>query len=713
VSRSSPRSAFTTTTKHHAVAQETPSENDVRTPSEESPEPGAGKESDDHEEKDTPAIARSNKFSESDKQRLVFKQIMRTVPHPIAVVTTHSSTAESDETAVIGATVSSFNTVSFSPDLVVSFNLSADSATYRTILDSKHFCLNFPVNNQAGSILADRFIQGNDPPPLIRALQPSMQALYWEGLAGPTSTAIKQYPPAVLLRNKSIPTGDAGFAFAFLCEYQNSLPVGDKVIVTGRLIPPYIRSSKHYGWGYSDDYGNSYAVSHTTMAYVHGHYGTTDNGWGIDSVWKLGDPYRKTLATADEKHVERVLTDYRQRIGSIRHARLFQQGIEQPFPRTPSHHELRASELPLTHLDDLEAYYAERIALAEAREASLGLGGKTKAQSDLPGWQNSLIRKKILLNEKELKKEEALYAHRLRKLYHQRSVLEGSQARTARGDNQDEDKPSAQSDELTRMNDLATHITERLEIVREAQRRKKDGTQSIEIKKMNKYQITRFLESKRQLGYEALKKDYRRDLFQIQEARLSLLELENRPGANDEEAIKNLKERISYYTEAAELIGKLIVERVTQADPMELNAMIKRPLHGMEVPPPLPEPRVRKINGNGGVHGGVDAGGPVTLVHGIKDDEGHFKFPLEEAMKKSHTKQTTQATGLRKSRLVADRSMAQALEEAHASQVAARHTPTGDGRSSDVKDKEGQDDFVMKHEDGEEIPTWPHAEKTG
>lgn len=651
MSRSGPRSAcaraFTTTTRHHAVAQETPSDNDVRTSSEESREPGTGKEWGGHEEKDTSASARSNKGSDFDKQRWAFKQIMRTVPHPIAVVTTQSSTAEGDENAVIGATVSSFNTVSFSPDLVVSFNLTSDSATYRTILESKHFCLNFPVNNQAGSILADRFTQGNDSPPLSRDLQPSIQALYWKDLAGSTSTAIKQYPPAVLLQNKSVPTGDAGFAFAFLCEYQSSLPVGDKVIVTGRLIPHQIRSSKNYGWGYSHDHGNSYACSHTTMAYVHGHYGTTDNGWGIDSIWKLGDPWRKTdIATADEKKVEMMLKDYRQRIDSIRLARILQQGIELPLSHAiPNRHELRASELPLTHLDDLEAFYAERLALAEAREASLGPGGETKEQSDLSGWQNSLIRKKILLNEEELKKEEALYADRLRRLYHQRRALERSQSRTARRNDGDEDKPSAQSTELTRMDELATHIRERLDVVRETQRRKKDGTQSIEIKKMNKHQITRFLESKRALGYEALKKDYRRDLYQIQEARLSLLELENRPGANDEEAIKNLKERISYYTEAAELIAKLIVERVTQADPLELNTMIKRPLHGVKGPPPLPELRKRKNKGDG-----IDAGGRITLVHGVRDDEGHLQFPVQEAIEKRNTKQATQATGIQTTR---------------------------------------------------------------
>lgn len=57
--------------------------------------------------------------------------------------------------------------------------------------------------------------------------------------------------------------------------------------------------------------------------------------------------------------------------------------------------------------------------------------------------------------------------------------------------------------------------------------------------------------------------------------------------------------------------------------------------------------------------------------------------------------------------------MAQALEEAHASQVAARHTPAENGRPSNVKDKEGQDFLVMKHHDGEEIPTWLKGEKTG
>lgn len=644
------------------MAQETSSKDDFRPLSEESAESVTEKASGSHEEPDSEAA--------HEAQQQVFKQMMRTVPHPIAIVTTQSPTAQDDQDAVMGATVSSFNTVSFSPDLVVSFNLTADSATYRTILDSNHFCVNFPVNNHAGSLLADRFTQGNHPPPLSRDLQPPAQAMYWKHTPASTSTKIKQYPPAVFLKNRSLPTGDAGFAFAFLCEYQTSLPVGDKVIVTGRLIPHRIRSCKTYGWGFVPPHSINYTESHTTMAYAHGHYGTTDNGRGIDSMWKLEDPYTdEAIATADKEQIEIILGKYKRRLDTILHGRMLQQrGRLPPSRSTPSRQELRASELPATRLDEFEALYTDRLALAEVRNARLNPPGQDKAPSAIPAWQHSMIRKKMLLNDEELAKEEVLFAGRLRRLQEQRQALEKkSQLSTMPQNDEDQGEPSAPTTERARMNEMATHLQERLDVIRETQRRKKDGTPSIEIKKMNKQQITRFLESKRTLGYDALKRNYRKDLYQIQEARVSLLELENRPGAKDQEAIKNLKERINYFSETSELIAKLIVERVTQADPMELNSMIKRPLHGMEGPPPKPEVRTAKKKGKG--------------------------------------------AGVRIIKIGSDRQMAHALEEAHATQVAARHTSAEDGRPSEGKDEEGQDFLVMKHHDSEEIPTWPNEGK--
>ena len=61
---------------------------------------------------------------------------MRTVPHPVMVVTAEERNGKSK-----GLLVSSFNTVTLSPEPIVSFNIKLPSSTYDGILRSRRFSI--------------------------------------------------------------------------------------------------------------------------------------------------------------------------------------------------------------------------------------------------------------------------------------------------------------------------------------------------------------------------------------------------------------------------------------------------------------------------------------------------------------------------------------------------------------------------------------------
>jgi len=664
----------------------------------------------------TPPKAKSNEEVDMEEQRKMFTDLMRTLPHPLAIITAQPPGTEQSETSVVGATVSSFNTVSLTPDIVVSFNLTRASATYRTILDSKRFCISFPTSNKAGSELAHRFTQGNDTPPLHPDLVPSVQGLYWNGTPDSNLPNVKEGPPAVVLKDKALPTGDAGFAFALLFEYQHSLPVGDHVIVTGRFIPRQIRSSKNYGWGRQKGGGSAFATSHLVLAYAHGLYGFVDNGIGIENSWKHDDRYKwADFTTLPDLQVKNAKLLYKRRLNLIRRGKELQQGQKMLRSDMIADSVRRASELPPSRIHEMEEYYTQRLALVEERLAEEAKPKHVIAtdRSDIPGWQNSLIRKKMLLSDEELKKEDALYLVRLQKLSTQVKKLEKSQlspaGKTESQAIENEDSTTPQSAELQRLYELTEHARERLTIIREAQRRKEGVEQTIEIKKLNKYQITRFLESKRQQGYDDLKRGYRRDLYQIQEASLSLIEMESRPDTKDEAAIKQLKDRIDYYTETSQLLAGLIAERIAHADPMELNAKIKRPHVGINGPPPIPEPRTPRKKKNHDSKVAVSTRG----VSGVRDEDGNWKFSditKIGAVREEKSKQKARRVVLAHEN-PHNVVIPQDLQEMHASQVNARHTHAEGGREESVRDDDGHDALVTKHFESEEIPVWPNHEK--
>ena len=122
---------------------------------------------------------------------------MRKIPHPLMVVTAESSHGKKS-----GLLISSFNTVTLTPEPIVSFNMKLPSSTYEAISSSNHF----QVSAICDHLHASKFAVGqmNQNHEASRNTDPSAQHRL----------------------------------FAFRCEWlrEKSVEVGDHVIMVGRIL---------------------------------------------------------------------------------------------------------------------------------------------------------------------------------------------------------------------------------------------------------------------------------------------------------------------------------------------------------------------------------------------------------------------------------------------------------------------------------------------
>ncbi|KAI9670225.1 MAG: hypothetical protein M1831_006439 [Alyxoria varia] len=100
------------------------------------------------------------------------RQLMRLIPHPVAVVTASSDTTSSEpaasttttslESTFRGMTISSFNTVTLSPTPIVSFNVRIPSATFTAMSSNKIFLVHLLSSSATGARIAEAFTKGNN-----------------------------------------------------------------------------------------------------------------------------------------------------------------------------------------------------------------------------------------------------------------------------------------------------------------------------------------------------------------------------------------------------------------------------------------------------------------------------------------------------------------------------------------------------------------------
>ncbi|KAJ5934870.1 hypothetical protein N7466_004417 [Penicillium verhagenii] len=93
----------------------------------------------------------------SDQVRL----LMRRVPYPVAIITATDPTGAPGTSSFRGMTVSSFNTVTLTPNPVISFNVRRPSETLNSLLASRRFLVHLLAPGPATAILARNFSKGN------------------------------------------------------------------------------------------------------------------------------------------------------------------------------------------------------------------------------------------------------------------------------------------------------------------------------------------------------------------------------------------------------------------------------------------------------------------------------------------------------------------------------------------------------------------------
>lgn len=100
-----------------------------------------------------------------------FRQTMRSVPSPVAVLTASLATVEDEKARFRGMTVSSFTAVSVSPEPIISFNIRTPSRTLEALDSYSKFYLHIPAANILGKTIADAFTKPHaDPTQTFRDL---------------------------------------------------------------------------------------------------------------------------------------------------------------------------------------------------------------------------------------------------------------------------------------------------------------------------------------------------------------------------------------------------------------------------------------------------------------------------------------------------------------------------------------------------------------
>ena len=163
------------------------------------------------------------------------RKIMRHVAHPVGIATSLSTARR----VPVGATISSFNTVSLEPDTVVSIHLKLPSSTYEAIQDSGGFNLHILREGRRGAFLADLFTKGNSD----AAFQLLRQDLDY--VPGQTSSSTSTSFPK--LTGKSNNLLDNPVLSILECQSKDDLTVrvGDVAVVFGsvKAVHDYDRAS--------------------------------------------------------------------------------------------------------------------------------------------------------------------------------------------------------------------------------------------------------------------------------------------------------------------------------------------------------------------------------------------------------------------------------------------------------------------------------------
>ncbi|PWY95140.1 oxidoreductase [Aspergillus sclerotioniger CBS 115572] len=175
-----------------------------------------------HAKNETPSV--------SDQVRL----LMRRVPYPVAIITATDPHGPADK-AFRGMTVSSFNTVTLSPEPVISFNVRRPSETLSALQSSKRFLIHLLAPRQATATLARDFSRGNHNLSLLAGKSDYEFVSHDHSIRG-DETPTRPLP--LLQRKQGSGSADSeDFPFVLECQlHPQGIQVHDHTIVVGTVV---------------------------------------------------------------------------------------------------------------------------------------------------------------------------------------------------------------------------------------------------------------------------------------------------------------------------------------------------------------------------------------------------------------------------------------------------------------------------------------------
>ncbi|PYH91471.1 oxidoreductase [Aspergillus ellipticus CBS 707.79] len=169
-------------------------------------------------------------ISISDQIRL----LMRRVPYPVAIITATDPHGP-PEKAFRGMTVSSFNTVTLSPEPVISFNVRRPSETLSALQSSTRFLVHLLAPRPATAALARDFSKGNHNLSIMAGKSEYGFVSHPPVLSSDETSA---RPLPLLQRKEATESADReDFPFVFECRlHPQGIQVHDHTIVVGTVV---------------------------------------------------------------------------------------------------------------------------------------------------------------------------------------------------------------------------------------------------------------------------------------------------------------------------------------------------------------------------------------------------------------------------------------------------------------------------------------------
>ncbi|OQE15786.1 hypothetical protein PENFLA_c030G09196 [Penicillium flavigenum] len=168
----------------------------------------------------------------SDQVRL----LMRRVPYPVAIITATDPSGPENTTSFRGMTVSSFNTVTLTPDPVISFNVRRPSETLNALLASRRFLVHLLAPGPATATLARDFSKGNIT---LAAMLRGHGEFEFAALPTKNEEGHPQRPLPILRRRPEAVAANDGVDFPFVFEctlHPQKIDVQDHSIVLGTVV---------------------------------------------------------------------------------------------------------------------------------------------------------------------------------------------------------------------------------------------------------------------------------------------------------------------------------------------------------------------------------------------------------------------------------------------------------------------------------------------